>query len=182
MALVWTGFCEAPYLEQYRNLKSHAERAGAWPAWREKALERIREGLAAAPTEAISRKAGWGSPSSADHSELVRIFLWEKDIEAAWREAKAGGCTSDLWFELASKRENEHPEDALPVFQARFEPTLQRKHNEAYREAVGLLRKARALMVRLGRGGEFVSYLESVRLANKPKRNFMKLLDAEKWR
>ncbi|MBI3372940.1 MAG: hypothetical protein HY017_14455 [Betaproteobacteria bacterium] len=182
MAFVWTGFCEAPYLEQYRNLKSHAGRTGAWPAWREKALARIREGLAAVRTEAVPRKAGWVSPTRADHSGLVRIFLWEKDIEAAWPEAKAGGCASDLWFELANKREKEHPEDALPIFQARIEPTLQRKHNDAYRKAIGLLRKIRALMVRLGRGGEFLSYVESVRLAHKPKRNFMKLLETEKWR
>ena len=49
-------------------------------------------------------------------------------------------------------------------------------------EAIGLLRKVCALMVRLGRAGEFASYLESVRLAHKPKRNFMKLLAGEKWR
>jgi hypothetical protein len=32
----------------------------------------------------------------ADRSELVRIFLWEKDVDSAWREAKSGGCSSDL--------------------------------------------------------------------------------------
>ena len=58
-----------------------------------------------------------------------------------------------------------NPEDALPVYQRQVEPTLQRKHNEAYRDAVGLLRKVRALMVRLGREDAFASYLESVRLA-----------------
>ena len=54
MALVWTGFCEAPYLEQYRNLKSHAERAGAWPAWREKALEPHTRGDWPRPDRRIS--------------------------------------------------------------------------------------------------------------------------------
>ena len=67
------------------------------------------------------------------------------------------------------------------IDQGRVEPTLERKHNEAYREAIGLLRKVRVLMVRLGRVNAFASYLESVRLAHKPKRNFMKLLAAEKW-
>ena len=84
--------------------------------------------------------------------------------------SEAGGCTSDLWFELASSKTS----TKTPF--RHFRPGLSRlrKHNEAYREAVGLLRKACALMVRLGRG-ESRQLPESVRLANKPKRNFMKL-------
>jgi len=179
MALAWSEFAESPGLGQYRSLKGHADRTDAWPAWREKALATLREGIAKAKTNAHRIRGGWSA--RADHSELVRIFLWEKDIEAAWQEAKAGGCTSDLWLDLAAKREKEHPEDALPVYQGQVEPTLQRKHNEAYREAIGFLRKVRALMVRLGREDAFASYLESVRVAHKPKRNFMKLLEGEKW-
>ena len=182
MAIAWAGFAEMPYLSQYQSLKGHADRNDTWPAWREKALARLRAGPARPEAGVNARTQRWGAPARDDHSELVRIFLWEKDIEAAWREAKAGGCASDLWLELADKREKSHPEDALPVYRARIAPTLERKHNEAYREAIGLLRKVCALMVRLGRAGEFASYLESVRLAHKPKRNFMKLLAGEKWR
>lgn len=180
MVLAWSGFAESPGLGQYRSLKGHADRTDAWPAWRDKALAHVREGIAKAKANSQRVRGGWFT--RADHSELVRIFLWEKDIEAAWQEAKAGGCTSDLWLDLAARREKEHPEDALPVYQGQVEPTLQRKHNEAYREAIGFLRKVRALMVRLGREGEFASYLDSVRVAHKPKRNFMKLLEGEKWR
>ena len=56
-----------------------------------------------------------------------------------------------------------------------------RKNNEAYREAIGLLRKVRELMIRLDQEFEFPRYVESVRAAHKPKRNFMKLLDGAKW-
>ena len=182
MAIAWAGFAEMPFLSQYQSLKGHADRNDTWPAWREKALARLRAGPARPEAGVNARTQRWGAPAREDHSELVRIFLWEKDIEAAWREAKAGGCASDLWLELAVKREKSHPEDALPVYRDRIAPTLGRKHNEAYREAIGLLRKVRVLMVRLGRAGEFASYLESVRLAHKPKRNFMKLLAGEKWR
>jgi uncharacterized Zn finger protein len=107
----------------------------------------------------------------------VKILLWEKDAEAAWREARDGGCSSDLWLELAARREKDHPEDALPIYLGRIEPTLAQKHNEAYKDAVGLLRKIGGLMARLGRGEEFVGYLASIRADHKPKRNFMKLLD-----
>jgi uncharacterized Zn finger protein len=111
----------------------------------------------------------------------VRVFLWEKDVEAAWREAQEGGCANDLWMALAAKREKDHPEDVLPIYQRQVESTLDQKNNEAYRAAIGLLRKVRGLMVRLKREADFALYLESVRAAHKPKRNFMKLLERAKW-
>lgn len=175
MALIWAEFTESPGLEQYRNLKAHAERVGQWQPWREKALEYLRKHIAGAKNE--RQKDQWAWYRKADHSELVRIFLWEKDVEAAWREAQEGGCSNDLWLELAAKREKEHPENALPIYQRQIEPTLDRKNNEVYRQAIGLLRKVRELMVRLGRKAEFTNYLDEVRAAHKPKRNFMKLLD-----
>ncbi len=85
-------------------------------------------------------------------------------------------------MELAAKRENEHPEDALAIYRKQIEPTLDRKNNEVYAEAVCLLHKICDLMTRMGRQNEFAGYVTSVRAAHKPKRNFMKLLDAAKWR
>jgi uncharacterized Zn finger protein len=105
------------------------------------------------------------------------VFLWEKDVEAAWQEANRGGCSNNLWMELAAKREKEHPEDALLVYQRHIDPTVNQKNNDAYREATDLLRKIRELMVRLGREADFGRYIESVRIAHKPKRNFMKLIE-----
>ena len=84
-------------------------------------------------------------------------------------------------MELAAKREGEHPEEVLPGYQGQIEPTLARKNNQAYGEAIGLLRKVHKLMARLGREVEFVQYLDSVRTAHKRKRNFMKLNDGAKW-
>ncbi len=179
MALIWAQFVDSPGLQQYRNLKAHTGKAGEWTAWRSKALELLRQSIARAKREA--RDTRWGWFRRADHTELVRVFLWEKDLEAAWREAAEGGCSEALWKELAAKREQEHPEEALPVYQRMIEPALGRKNNDAYQEAVELLKKVQDLMARLGRKAEFARYLESVRAAHKPKRNFMKLLDGERW-
>jgi uncharacterized Zn finger protein len=178
MALIWAEFTESPSLEEYRNLKAHAERVAQWKPWREKALEYLRNSIEAAKSE--RPKDRWAWYRKADHSELVRIFLWEKEVEAAWDEAQEGGCSNGLWLELAAKREKEYPENALPIYQRQVEPTLDRKNHEAYREAVGLLRKVRELMVRLGRSAEFINYLGEVRAAHRPKRNFMKLLERER--
>ncbi|MGQ0662075.1 MAG: hypothetical protein ACT4P2_00510 [Pseudomonadota bacterium] len=179
MVLVWAEFTDSPSLQQFQNLKNHADRLGRWPAWREKALACMREQIAKEKRGARKHLWGWFAP--ADHSELVRVFLWEKDIETAWREAKDGGCSIDLWMNLAAKREKEHPEDALTVYQEQIAPTLARTNNDAYRQAVDLLRKINGLMGGLGRSQEFARYLESVRAAHKPKRNFMKLLAQAKW-
>jgi uncharacterized Zn finger protein len=179
MALVWAQFTDDPTLDQYRNLKNHAERIDQWPAWREKALGRVRERIAVATRE--TEKNRWSLVGRADHSELVRLFLWERKIEAAWREATSGGCSNDLWLELAAKREKAYPEDALLIYQRQIEPTLARGNNEAYRAAVGLLRKVSGLLAQLGREAEFVGYLQSVRARFKAKRNFVKLLERAKW-
>jgi len=175
MALIWAEFAESPILEEYKKLKVHAQRIEQWESWREKALDYLRSEV----TRAKNQRQGnrWPWHYKADHSELVRIFLWEKDVEAAWREAQEGGCSNDLWLELAAKRDKDHPEDALPIYQRQIEPTLVRKNNDAYAEAISLLRKVRELMVRLERKNEFTSFLEKVRVSHKPKRNFMKLLD-----
>ena len=175
MALIWAEFTESPALEQYKKLKDHAQRIDQWESWREKALDYLRSEIARAKDHRQGNRRPWYH--RADHSELVRIFLWEKDVEAAWREAQEGGCSNDLWLELAAKRDKDHPEDALPIYQRQIEPTLDRKNNEAYAETINLLRKVRELMVRLERKEEFTNYLDKVRAAHKPKRNFMKLLD-----
>lgn len=181
IALAWTGFTEAPRLDAYQNLKNHAERGGAWPARREQALAFLRAALAKARSAARQNKSRWDWAPRTDHSELVRIFLWEKDTEAAWQEAQQGGCSDGLWRNLAAGREQQYPQDALPVFQAQVEAALGGKNNDAYREAIGLLRKVRELMLRLGRDAEFARYLESVRAAHKPKRNFRKMLEHASW-
>ena len=179
MALTWAEYTESPTLTEYRNLKSHADKITKWALWRDKALEFLRLQITQSKSE--RRVNSWAVYLNGDHSALVRIFLWEKDIEAAWREAKAGGCSNSLWLDLAAKREKKHPEDALPIYQRQIEPVVDRKNNEAYKEAVDFLRKVRELMIRLGRETEFAEYANQLRVAHKAKRNFMKLLDQQKF-
>lgn len=105
-----------------------------------------------------------------------KLFSWEVNSEA-----KSGGCSEHLWMKLAKLREKDCPEDAISVYMKMIEPTLAGKNNDAYKEAVGLLHKIHGLMARIGKGSDFAVYLESVRKAHKPKRNFMKMLDAAKW-
>ena len=109
----------------------------------------------------------------------VEILLDERRYDDAWEEARANGCRLDLWLRLASKRERKHPADALGVYRARLEPTLAGGGPTAYREAIELLDKIRALLGRMGRGDDFASYRAEIRAAHRQKRGFLKLLDAD---
>ena len=163
----------SPRLESYKELKHHAERAGRWEEWRNKALAYLRKDIARRKEE--SRHSYLLLP--VNHSQLVQIFLWEGDVEAAWREAQEGGCSEELWLELAARREEEHPEDALAIYEKRIEPLIEQTNNAAYKAAYESLVRVRDLMRRLDRQAEFEEYLELLRAEYKRKRNFMKLLE-----
>jgi uncharacterized Zn finger protein len=173
MDLIWKEFAGRLRLDGYQELKAHADRAGAWEIWRSKALDSVRKDIAREKKELPQSYLSF----PADHSKLVEILLWEGNVEDAWREAKEGGCSDWLWLDLAARREGDHPEDSISVYQERIEPLVNQTNNKAYRRAYELLLKVRTLMRRLDRQAEFDEYVELLRLEYKRKRNFMKLLD-----
>jgi tetratricopeptide (TPR) repeat protein len=178
VALYWQAFSGAPSLASYQALRGQVERARQWPAWRERALTRLREHVAASRE---GRGVDHWAVMGRDHSELVRVLLWEGDVEAAWAEARAGGCAQGLWLELADRRAAQHPEEALPVYQRAVEGLLAHTGNDVYERVVQLLRKLQELLGRLGREAEFAGQIASIRATQRRKRNLMKLLDAAGW-
>lgn len=175
LEIAWDRLADHPGLDTYRQLKPHAERVEEWPRRRERALELLRKRAREARAEA--RRAGYGWLRGGDHSQLVRILLWEGDVEAAWREAEAGGCDEGLWLELAARRKETHPEDALRVYRDRIEPTIARKTKRDYEDAVGLIGEVGELLRRLGRDGEVPDLVAQIRAAHARKRNLIALLD-----
>lgn len=172
LALVWRIFDAHPSLENFQLLKKHAALADAWPAWRERALVR----LGTTPKIANRHGAGFDHVFSAgNRATLIRIFLWEKDVDAAWREAQAGSCPDDLWHELAAAREATRPADTLPVYLRLAENCIGRANKPAYEEAVRLLRKAKKLFLALDRPADWDAALARLRGAHKAKRNFIAL-------
>jgi uncharacterized Zn finger protein len=118
------------------------------------------------------------SPFPWQRKLFVEIFLDEGGSGAALAEAKAGGCTADLWMKLAKACANDHPHDAIEIYQARIDPIVNLKHNQAYDDAAELVGTIRVLMERTGKAREFGDWLAEVRVRHKAKRNFMKRLDA----
>jgi uncharacterized Zn finger protein len=180
MKLMWAEFAERLFLETYKTLKKHAEKAGTWPEWRERALAEIRARIAKAKEKARSTARSRWMPSNDDHSVLVEIFLYEHNVEDAWREASVGGCSESLWLSLASKREKEHPEDSVPIYLKYADAGVAAVTNGRYEEPVGLLVKAAAIMKRLDRCAEFVRHMETLRTRYKIKRNFIKLVEQKR--
>lgn len=175
MALIWLQFERHPGLMSYQKLKKHADRNKAWPEWRDRALKFLRAAIK--KDEKKTSRGSWNHAYQRGYSDLVEIFLWEKDIEAAWQEAQAGGCSKGLWLRLAGLREKEHPRDAIAVYRKQIGPIIEQTNNEAYAEAAGLLRRIEKLMKRLAEQAAFQQYLDTVRTEYKRKRNLMKLLD-----
>jgi uncharacterized Zn finger protein len=162
-------FTERPTLETYRELATDARAADQWPEQRERALELLRSATPAITRRRVLHDQGW--------SELVRVLLWEGDSTAAWDAAGEGGCTRNLWIELAEARRAEHPEDTLVVYRQHVEEVIAAKNNRAYEEAVQLIDDTiRELFTECGRPNAFGSYVEEVRTTHKPKRNLIKLM------
>lgn len=172
--LAWSKFAEWPGLEAYEDLKRRAEPAGEWPQRREWALALLRRRIEGRGDD--SARFAFGTPPG-DRSELVRIFLFEGDAEAAWREAAGGGCTAALWLELAERRAGDHPDDALAVWRAHVDHAIARKDKRGYREAVRLIERIGHTLAALGRDGELAPYVEQLRTEHRRKRSLQALLD-----
>jgi uncharacterized Zn finger protein len=165
-------FSARPTLESYRELATDAKALGEWE-------ERRRWALSLLDSPEPDPPGAMRHPSLRGRgcSELVRVLLWEDDVDAAWQTANEGGCSRDLWLKLADLRRAEHPEDALGVYRRHVEDVIAGKDKRAYAEAVRLIDETmRTLYTESGRPEDFDAYVEEVRTAHRPKRNLMKLM------
>ncbi len=181
MTLIWAEFTDHPSLEHIKLLKQHADKTESWTLWRKKAIDHVHAAIQKAKTARPGSQYSmrYSLDRGCNSSLLVEIYLWEQDIEAAWKQAKSGGASPQLWHQLAEKREKTHPADAAAAYQHIVEDAAARGGNESYRDAVKLVAKIQTLLNEAKREKEFPAYLEEVRAKFKPKRNFIKLLDAK---
>lgn len=180
-------YMDAPNIGTYRQLKEHAARAAGkstrqqkeeWQDWRERALSHLRAMLDERRKGIKNRgnfSAWWGV---GDNSTLVEIYLWEGEVDEALKAAEAHGCSDGHWMKLAEALEQPRPSEALRIYRESLEPVIDQKNNRAYEEAVVRIRRIGKLMERTGRAAEFGEFIDDLRHRHKPKRNFIKLLDA----
>jgi len=111
----------------------------------------------------------------------VEIYLSEDDLEAAWREAVAGGCQPQVWLKLARRLEAGQPERAIEVYRRHIDRVVATTNNQAYAEAIALLKTIRRLFDHAGRTADFPNMIAEIRGSYRQKRNLMKMLDAQRW-
>jgi uncharacterized Zn finger protein len=171
--VAWDEFASGSSLSGYQRLRKCAKADRHWPSWRDKALEHVRAELREAGASRSARH--W---TAGGRSPLVEIFLDEGDTDAALGEAKAGGCTVQLWLQIARARAATHPQDAIGIYQAHVERLVERANNHAYDEAAGLAGTIRELMSRSGGEAAFPGWITALKAKHKAKRNFVKRLDS----
>ncbi len=166
MVLIWAAFEERPEPEAYQRLRRYAERIDTWPDWRPRALEAVRDRIAA---------------HGLDGTTLVSIYTWEGEIDAAWKAARDHGCERSTLLRLAKQSEKTRPDDALAVLQAEVHEVLGVANRRAYTEAIGLLRRIERLMGRMGQSDGFRAYAAKVRAANARRPAFCSMFDAARF-
>jgi uncharacterized Zn finger protein len=183
--LAWRVFDASPSPAAYRWLHAQATRAGSWQVWRPKALDRLRQEVAARiqaeGAQARSRGARPHWLPGIDGSSLVEVFLFEGDGERAWTEARTHGCSIQLWLDLARRREAAHPQDAIPIFQDQVERLIGQMNSKSYHETVQLMTHIGKLMRQMAQPDAVGPYVAAVRARHRPKRNLVTLLDARQW-
>ncbi|MER6619712.1 hypothetical protein [Streptomyces sp. NPDC000931] len=149
----------------YQQLRAAARTADSWPAEREAALTLLR-----ADAER-SRQSRYDGPV------LVDALLDDKDVDAAWQAATETGAHDRQWLTLADRSRAARPADALGVYLRLVEPLTKETGNPVYERLVGLLLSIRDCHRRLGTEDEFAAYVTALRVAQRRKRNLMRLMD-----
>src|SRR5262245_7685358 len=98
-----------------------------------------------------------------------------------WRGAAAieGGCSAQLWHQLADARRQAHPDDSVGVYVRLLDNVLEQTDIRAYREAVALLRQIRRALG--DRDAEFAAEVRRIRDAHARRPKLMSLLAAQGW-
>lgn len=148
----------------YGLLRDAATLAGVWPD----EIESARAVLAA-----------------RDRGGMVDVFLDEGAIDEAWRTASGGGDTWDAgelrWARLAEAREPTNPAASLAVYLRLVDTALRTADRQAYKYAVGLLKKARRAAAAAELTAELDTYVAGLREVHRRRPTLIELLDKAKF-
>jgi uncharacterized Zn finger protein len=195
-------FFDRPSLDSYKALRKAAEAAGCWPAVREAAIRFLEtgsrldlQGADIRSNTTSKSKEPWPLPSTEisaasekksrhhfpDTSTLIRIAIYEKDTDAVIRRYAVsknakffGGSIHD---EVAESVKKSHPEVSLEIWKNLAEDQIKLVKPAAYEVAAKYLLKMRDIFQKTDRMAEWTALVKSIRVAHKPKRSLMQILD-----
>jgi uncharacterized Zn finger protein len=117
------------------------------------------------------------------HHVLLELAMTEKrpDDVLKWYDLIAADRRGYFWGNYAERVADavaeKHPDRALDIYRREAEADIARVSPSAYEEALGPLRKMRALLRRLGRGAEWEAHLKKLRTDHARKRRLIETLD-----
>jgi uncharacterized Zn finger protein len=173
-AFAWQRFEMRPVAEAFTALMDVAKATGRYDTTRERALNRLWELVRTEEAPTKTKRGHWQTPS---RTELVKVFLAERESETAWEAFCGGPVATNLWATMAAVRGKTHPHDAIALYH-RLLPIAAESgtRNARYDEAFAIVRTIGKLRAELKEHAQFVDELETVRQTYRAKRNFMKLL------
>ncbi|SEB92828.1 Uncharacterized conserved protein, contains Zn finger domain [Burkholderia sp. WP9] len=172
----WQRFEMRPVAEAFAALMDVATATGRYDTTRERALNHLWELVRAEEAPTKAKRSLWQTPS---RTELVKVFLAERESETAWEAFCGGPVAVNMWATMASIRAKTHPHDAVALYH-RLLPIAAESgtRNARYDEAFGIVRTIGKLRTELKEHAVFANELDAIRQTYRAKRNFMKLLAA----
>ncbi len=144
-----------PTLASYLGLREAARQAGSWDTDRATARSVLRE-----------RRP----------DEYIRALLADDDADTAWQEAARLPLHPRVWDELARRRADTRPGDAIPVLRRRIDEVLAAPSRENYRDAVRRLMHLREACRLSGQPAVFDEYLRHLTLDQRRRPAFLREL------
>lgn len=169
-----------PRLETYQRLAPWCRDLPGWEQERAAAIDAVRH---AGDKQTSDLTLQGGTLLRLPHAhDMVRLFLWDGDDEAAWREAHTARppISDKLWLEVAERRARTHQLEAAQVYRDQIERDIERRKNHTYAEAAAKIRRVGELMTAAGHDEDFTAYVAEVRRTHKRKINLMSAMDAER--
>ncbi|MFM0292143.1 SWIM zinc finger family protein [Paraburkholderia sp. RL17-380-BIE-A] len=172
----WQRFESRPVAEAFTALMDVAKTTGRYDLTRERALKHIWGLVRSEEATSKAKRSHWQTPS---RTELVKVFLAERESETAWEAFCGGPVAVNMWATMAAVRAKTHPHDAIALYH-RLLPIAAENgtRNARYDEAAGIVRAIGRLRAELGEHAEFTIELDEIRNTYRAKRNFIKMLAA----
>jgi uncharacterized Zn finger protein len=156
-------------LDNFRALREAATDSGMWDAVREATFDLLRKDSSAA-VNGRTLWFPWAGPV------LVDALTDDGDLAEAWSVAQAI-ASQPQWIRLANASVTDRPADALAVYIKVIDRLTQNTGDAIYQQIAAHLLAARRCHEALGTMDQFRQYMALLRMAQKRKRNLMKILD-----
>jgi hypothetical protein len=162
-------------LEVLRHRRAHHERSPSASTY-----SRLREAAEAVGAWSVKRDAARTRLGERDRRGLAEALLRDGDVELAWRTALTMpplDVGADLWLRLADARAQEHPAEALGVYERLVDEALVTADRRSYAAAIRVLKKARSVAAAAGSMETFDAIVARLRDAHRRRPTLIAMLD-----